>query len=165
MQINPDTPNTRPDGCVFVIESDEVVRSALGFILKPDRAVHAFASIDPALAAAADLQPVIVLLGIDFLRNDGAAVLATLVARVPDAKLLLVANSARDCLALSALAWGAHEVLGKPITHEAVRRKVTALLDTTAAFPTACSGAACDPVGYRLRSAAGMSLAFEGYTS
>jgi DNA-binding response OmpR family regulator len=39
-----------------------------------------------------------------------------------------VANSVSDPLARAALTWGAHDVLGKPITFDGVRAKVDGLL-------------------------------------
>ncbi|MDB5655785.1 MAG: uncharacterized protein JWQ94_3398, partial [Tardiphaga sp.] len=89
--------------------------------------------IDAARASAAEFSPALVLLGIDFLQQDGAAVLADLAVRLPETKLLLVAGSVHDRLATAALAWGGHDVLGKPITYEAVLGKVDALLGRQAA--------------------------------
>ncbi|MGQ0680905.1 response regulator [Bradyrhizobium sp.] len=115
-------------GCIFVVESDEVVRSALQFILRGHRETHGFKSLDQALLKGAELTPEIVMLGIGFLQSDGERMLAEIARRLPGAKILMVANSANDPLARNSLKWGAHDVLGKPIAFDSVHCKVDALL-------------------------------------
>jgi DNA-binding response OmpR family regulator len=114
------------DDIIFVIERDEVVRSALHFILDDQNETHSFGSLE--LAEAAEMAPGLILLGIDFLELDGKRVLAEVATQLPGAKILIVANSANDPLALKSLKWGAHDVLGKPITFDLVRGRVDALL-------------------------------------
>jgi DNA-binding response OmpR family regulator len=46
-----------------------------------------------------------------------------------------VADSVNDPLALTALEWGAHDVLGKPISFDSVHRRVDALLRRQKASP------------------------------
>jgi DNA-binding response OmpR family regulator len=113
---------------IFVVEGDEVIRSALQFILDDHNETYAFRNLDLAFAKAVDVRPNIVLVGIGFLMGNGEQVLAEIGARLPDAKILIVANSVRDPLALTSLTWGAHDVLGKPITFDSVYHKVDALL-------------------------------------
>jgi DNA-binding NtrC family response regulator len=105
---------------IFVIESDEVVRSALQFILKDPGETRGFTDLNQAVAGDADFAPDVVLLGIDLLRADGRPVVEQIARRWDGAKILIVANSVKDLLALAALKWGAHDVLGKPIN---VRRR------------------------------------------
>ena len=116
------------DDIIFVIEADEVIRSALHFILDDHSETHSFAAIDLAYARAGDMTPDLVLLGIDFLKNDGEGAVAGIAGRLPGAKILIVANSVNDPLALKALEWGAHDVLGKPISFDSVHRRVDDLL-------------------------------------
>jgi len=113
---------------IFVVESEEVIRSALQFILNDHSETHGFTSLDQAFAKAADLTPNVVLLGISLVQNYGERALAETAIRLPGAKILIVANSVNDPLALMSLKWGAHDVLGKPITFDSVRCKVDALL-------------------------------------
>lgn len=113
---------------VFVVESDEVIRSALQFILDDHSEAYGFAGLDQAFAKAAGRTPDIVLLGIGFVQNNGESALAEIAARWPGVSILIVANSLNDPLALASLKWGAHDVLGKPITFDSVRCKVDALL-------------------------------------
>ena len=121
---------------IFVVESDEVIRSALQFILDDDSETHAFTGLDQAFAKAADRMPDIVLLGISFVQNNGERVLAEIATRLPGTKILIAANSVNDPLALASLKWGAHDVLGKPITFDSVRCKVDALLGHHNLSPT-----------------------------
>ena len=116
------------DDIIFVVEGDEVVRSALHFILDDQNETHSFADLNLAFSQAANLAPSLVLLGIDFLQNNGERVLAEIARQLPSAKILIVANSTRDPLALRSLTWGAHDVLGKPISFDSVRRRVDGLL-------------------------------------
>ena len=62
------------------------------------------------------------------MQNDGERVVAEIAGRLLGTKILIVANSVNDPLALLSLKWGAHDVLGKPISFDSVRSKVDALL-------------------------------------
>ena len=117
------------DDIIFVVEGDEVVRSALHFILDDRNETHSFANLDQAFAKAADRTPNIVVLGIGFVENNGERALAAVAMQLPGTKILIVANSVNDPIARASLRWGAHDVLGKPITFDSVRGKVDALLD------------------------------------
>ena len=112
---------------IFVVESDEVVRSALQFILDHDE-TSGFAGLGQAIAGAPGLTPDVVLLGVGFVQTNGERLLAEIARHWPGVKILIVANSVHDRLARASLTWGAHDVLGKPITFEGVRGKVDALL-------------------------------------
>jgi DNA-binding response OmpR family regulator len=113
---------------IFVVESDEVVRSALSFILDDHDETSAFASLGQAFDDAPGQTPDVVLLGVGFVQNNGELLLAEIARHWPGVKILTVANSVNDRLARASLQWGAHDVLGKPITFEGVRGKVDALL-------------------------------------
>lgn len=116
------------DEIIFVVEGDEVIRSALHFILDDQNETHSFASPNLALAKAMDVTPDLVLLGVDFLQDDGESALTEFARRLRGAKIMIVANSIHDPLARKGLKWGAHDVLGKPITFDSVHRRVDALL-------------------------------------
>ena len=113
---------------IFVVEGDEVIRSALHFILDDQNETHSFATLAMAYAGAGEETPDLVLLGIDFLQDDGEGVVAGVARRLRGARILIVADSVNDPLALKALKWGAHGVLGKPISFDSVHRQVDALL-------------------------------------
>lgn len=116
------------DDIIFVIEGDEVIRSALHFILDHQNETHSFATLALAYAGAREVTPDLVLLGIDFLQDDGEAAVDGIAKRLPGTKILIVADSANDPLAVRALRWGAHGVLGKPISFDSVHRRVDGLL-------------------------------------
>ncbi len=120
---------SKQDDIVFVVERDEVVRSALHFILDDRDETHSFASLDQAFAKAVDRTPNIILLGIGFVQDNGEKALAEIARRLPDTRILIVANSVNDPIARASLKWGAHGVLGKPISFDSVCGKVDALLD------------------------------------
>jgi DNA-binding NarL/FixJ family response regulator len=128
MPINPKPLCLADDSIIFVVEGDEVVRSALHFILDDHNETHSFAHLDQALANAAGRTPSIILLGIGAVRHDGERTLAEIAIRLPNTRVLIVANSENDPLALASLKRGAHGVIGKPITFDSVRGKVDALL-------------------------------------
>ncbi len=121
------------DDIIFVVERDEVIRSALHFILDDQNETHSFVALELAFAKAAELKardsaPSLVLLGVDLLKNNGERAVAEIAERLPGARILIVANSVNDPLALTGLEWGAHDVLGKPISFDSVQRRVDALL-------------------------------------
>ena len=121
------------DDIIFVVEGDEVIRSALHFILDDQNETHSFANLDLAFVQVAELKardtaPALVLLGVDLLKNNGQRTVAEIARELPGARILIVANTVNDPLALTALEWGAHDVLGKPISFDSVHRRVDALL-------------------------------------
>lgn len=128
MPIDPKPFRLADDSTIFVVEGDEVIRSALHFILDDQNETHSFAYLDQALANAAGRTPDVVLLGIGAVQHNGERPLAEIAMRLPNTRILIVADSENDPLALASLKWGAHGVLGKPITFDSVRGKVDALL-------------------------------------
>jgi len=87
MQIGVEVSRAVENKRIFVVEDDEIIRSALQFMLHDEIA-----------------------------------------ARTPSAKVLMVADSVDDPVALACLKSGADGILAKPITIEAVRFKVDVLL-------------------------------------
>jgi DNA-binding response OmpR family regulator len=120
---------------IFVVERDEVVRSALCFILDDRNETHSFANLEQAYAKAADRPPGIILLGIGFVTDNGERALAEIAIRLPGTRILIVVNSVDDPIARASLRWGAHDVLGRPISFDSVRGKVDALLGRHAISP------------------------------
>ena len=124
------------DEIIFVVEGDEVIRSALHFILDDQNETHSFARLDQAFAKAASRKPNAILLGIGVMQDNDERILAEIVMRLPGTRILIVADSVNDPIAVAALKWGAHDVLGKPISFDSVRRKVDALLRPHELSPT-----------------------------
>lgn len=128
-------PRRTPNGPVlFVVEHDEVIRSALTFILRDHYETHAYASLDQLGAGAAEHSPDLILLG-DGLA-DGATTARQDLADLGQTKLLLLANAigsalaAHDGAAAHCGPFGrrADGILRKPITVDNVRNTVAALL-------------------------------------
>ena len=139
MQSNVRLTNLRPTSnapVLFVVEHDEVIRSALTFILRDEYETHAYASLDQLGAGAAEHSPDLILLG------DGLAGGATMARQdlsdLAQTKLLLLTNTigsavtgndpdgaAAHCGPFGRQADG---ILRKPITVDNVRNTVAALL-------------------------------------
>lgn len=128
MQIGVESSRAVENKRVFVVDGDEITRAALQFMLHDENETHELASVEKALAKGREWRPDLVLLGLPIVENTGVGVLADLAARFPGVKILVVADSDQDPLAKTCLDAGAHAVLGKPLTIEAVRYKVDVLL-------------------------------------
>jgi CheY-like chemotaxis protein len=128
MQIGIEPSRAMDSKRILVVETDEIVRSALQFMLRDENETHALASLKQAYATGRAWKPDLVLLGLAIVQEQGLQVLGDIAARLPGAKILLVADSPNDPLAQACLASGAHGVLGKPIAIESVRTKVDVLL-------------------------------------
>jgi DNA-binding NtrC family response regulator len=128
MQIGVDSSRAVDNKRIFVVEPDEVIRSALQFILADENETHEFGDLDRAYAKAIDWRPHLVLLGIGILRDGNEGALAELTTRLPEVKIVLIADAADDPLAQSCLKLGVADIVAKPITIETVRGKVDAVL-------------------------------------
>ena len=113
---------------VFVIEPDQVVRSALGYILSGRHETFTFAEPADALTKAAAPAPDIVLVGVSILEGNGTETVATLAQEFDRAGIIVVADSATAPLALAGLRHGAQAIIAKPITFEGVTRAVEPVL-------------------------------------
>lgn len=128
MQIGVESSRAVENKRIFVVEADEIIRSALQFMLHDENETHELATLEQAYAKGRDWKPDLLLLGLAIVEDQGVGVLDDIKARLPTAKILLVADSPDHPVAQTCLAAGAAGVLGKPITIEAVRGKVDILL-------------------------------------
>jgi DNA-binding response OmpR family regulator len=128
MQIGVEVSRAVENKRIFVVEDDEIIRSALQFMLHDENETHELATLEQAFAKGRDWKPDLILLGVSIVRAKGIDVLAQIAARTPSAKVLMVADSVDDPVALACLKSGADGILAKPITIEAVRFKVDVLL-------------------------------------
>lgn len=128
MQIGVESSRAVENKRIFVVDNDEIIRSALQFMLHDENETHELQSLEHAYAKAVDWRPDLLLLGIGVVQGMGLDVLADIKAKLPGAKILLVADTADDPLARDCLKAGAHDVLAKPLTIESVRYKVDVLL-------------------------------------
>lgn len=130
MQIRFDPSRLGNSRRIFVVEPDEIIRSALKFILHNVNETHALTSLEQAYAKGRERSPDLVLLGLDIVKDEGIRALNDIATHLPGAKILLVADSADEPLAHDCLDSGAHAVLRKPITIDSVLRTVDVLLDS-----------------------------------
>jgi DNA-binding response OmpR family regulator len=128
MQIGVEASRAVENKRIFVVETDEIIRSALQFMLHDENETHEMASLEEAYAKFRGWKPDLILLGLAIVKSGGLNVLDDIAARLPGARILIVADSPDDPLVNALLQAGAHDVLGKPITVESVRSKVDILL-------------------------------------
>lgn len=128
MQIGVESSRAVENKRVFVIDTDEITRAALQFMLHDENETHELAGIGAAYEKAVSWKPDVILLGMPIVQESGIGVIAELRARIPGAKIAVVTDSATDATAQSCLKQGAHSLLTRPFTIESVRRKVDILL-------------------------------------
>ena len=128
MQIGVESLRAVENKRVFVVDSDEVTRAVLQFILHDENETHEIASLAAAYQKAASWRPDLILLGMPVVQEHGIGVVGEIVERIPGVKIAIVADSGADATAQSCLKQGAHSLLAKPLTVEVVGRKVDILL-------------------------------------
>lgn len=129
MQIGVETSKAVDQRRVFVVDDDEITRAALQFMLHDEIETHELASPEAAYDKGVDwLKPHLLLLGVSFLKQRGLGLLGELTAKFPGVRLLLVCEKSDEALAVEGMKAGAHGTLVKPLTLEAVRKKVDTVL-------------------------------------
>jgi len=128
MQIGVDSARAVDNRRVFVVDNDEITCAALQFMLHDEIETHEITSLAAAYAKAVDWKPDLILLGMGIVKEHGIGVLAEIRARIPNLKLVLVADSTADPLAQECLKNGVNSILAKPLTIEKARQKVDAQL-------------------------------------
>ncbi|HEY8337406.1 MAG TPA: response regulator [Tardiphaga sp.] len=136
MQIGVETSKAVDQRRVFVIDDDEITRAALQFMLHDEIETHELLNPEEAYEKGVDwLKPHVVLLGVSFLKQRGAALVPEIVARFPGVRILITCEKADEATAVEGLKAGAHGALVKPLTLEAVRKKVDTILGRGGAAP------------------------------
>jgi DNA-binding NarL/FixJ family response regulator len=136
MQIGVETSKAVDQRRVFVVDEDEITRAALQFMLHDEIETHELASLDEAYAKGSGwLAPDLILLGVSIVAERGREVIADIVARYPSIRILIVTGKEDEAVAIEALKAGAHGALVKPLTLEAVRKKVDTVLGRAGAAP------------------------------
>ena len=128
MQIGVESSRAVENKRVFVVDSDEITRAVLQFMLHDENETHEIATVAAAYDKAANWKPDVILLGMPIVQERGIDVVNEICARIPGVKIAIVADSSADATARCCLKHGAHSLLTKPLTIEAVRRKVDILL-------------------------------------
>jgi DNA-binding response OmpR family regulator len=136
MQIGVETSKAVDQRRVFVIDEDDVTRAALQFMLHDEIETHELATPEEAYEKGTDwLMPHVVLLGVSFLKQRGSGLISELAGRFPGVRVLIVTDKSEEATALQGLKAGAHGALVKPLTLEAVRKKVDTILGRGGAAP------------------------------
>ena len=128
MQIGVETSRAVENKRVFVVSGDDITRTVLQFMLHDENETHELPDLGSAYAKAIDWKPDLLLLSLEIVEAQGAAVLREIAARLQGVKVTLIAEPGQDATAQTYLNSGAHGVLTKPFTVEAVRRKVDIML-------------------------------------
>lgn len=128
MQIGVETSRAVENKRVFVVDSDEITRAALQFMLHDENETHELGSLEEAYAKSVGWKPDLILLGLAIVLQEGDGIFGEIAGRIPGVKILLVANPGEEADAQDGVKSGAHGILVKPLTVESVRRKVDILL-------------------------------------
>jgi CheY-like chemotaxis protein len=138
MQIGVDNDSRVENKRVFILDNDGITGSILQFMLEDHNETHEFASLEEAFDASEKVVygkaeksiPHLLIVGVNILEAKGLEALHEIAAKFPTAKIVICAENAEVPLAKAALAkgGGAHGIVTKPLTVEAVRRKVDMLL-------------------------------------
>lgn len=136
MQIGVETAKAVDQRRVFVVDEDEIIRAALQFMLHDEIETHELGSLDEAYAKGQGwLAPDVILLGVSIVAARGVEVVAEITGRYPSVRILIVTGKEDEATAIAALKAGAHGALVKPLTLEAVRRKVDTILGREGGAP------------------------------
>ncbi len=129
MQIGVETSKAVDQRRVFVIDRDEITRAALQFMLQDEIETHELANIEEAYEKSAGwLKPDVLLLGVSFLKDRGVGLIGDLTTVFPGIRILIVCDKTDEGTAIEGIKAGAHGALVKPLTLEAVRKKVDTIL-------------------------------------
>lgn len=130
MQIGVETSKAVDQRRVFVIDEDEVTRAALQFMLHDEIETHELATPEEAYNRGGDawLKPDVIMLGVCFIKQRGTGIIAELNEKFPKVRILIVTDKSEEATALEGLKAGAHGAVVKPLTLEAVRKKVDTIL-------------------------------------
>lgn len=129
MQIGVESAKAVDQRRVFVVNEDEIMRAALQFMLHDEIETHELVSLEEAYARGTGwLAPDLMLLGVSIVAARGPAVVAEIAMRYPGIRILIVTGKEDEAIAIAGLKAGAHGALVKPLTLEAVRRKVDTVL-------------------------------------
>jgi DNA-binding response OmpR family regulator len=140
MQIGVETSRALENKRVFVVDSDEVTRAALQFILHDENETHELAGLEEAFARSEGRRVDLLLLGSAIVEEKGMGVLGEAKAGLPGSKVLVVMKGAATDASTKEFAQrctsaGADGVLLKPFTVESVRQRVDNILGRRIAGP------------------------------
>ncbi len=124
MQIGVDSSTAVENKRLFVVDTDEITRMALQFMLHDENETHDLPSLDAAFSKSVDWKPDLLLLGVGVIKEKGVEILETIKSRIPGITVVLVTDSMDAPLNETCLQSGADALIVKPLTIETVRKKV-----------------------------------------
>ena len=128
MQIGAEMAKVIENRRVFVVDDNEIFRSAIQFMLHDEYETHEVESATGALAKAERMKPDLLVVAEGVIRANGFDLIQEYLARIPNARILVVIDQISSGFGQQCLAAGAHGFLAKPLRIELVRDKVDALL-------------------------------------
>jgi DNA-binding response OmpR family regulator len=128
MQIGVESSKAVDNKRLFVVDTDEITRMALQFMLHDENETHDLPSLTAAMDKSKEWKPDLLLLGVGVVAESGIDVLNTIKSEIDGVKILLVADAAEDPLTKACMDGGADGLLLKPLTVEAARKKVDIML-------------------------------------
>lgn len=131
MQIGVETSKAVDQRRIFVVDEDDIIRTALQFMLQDEIETHEMATLEEAydkVEATAWLKPDLIILGVSFIAARGPEVVREINSRFPATTILLTCDKSEEATALEGIKAGANAALVKPLTLEAVRKKVDTIL-------------------------------------
>jgi DNA-binding response OmpR family regulator len=127
MQIGVETSKAVENKRVFVVDSDEITRAALQFMLHDENETHEFADLEAALRKAENWQPDLLILNAALVLASAPDLIASLKTGIPGLKVLVaIEGGTTDARTLRQS--GADGVLHKPLTIEKARMAVDVAL-------------------------------------
>jgi CheY-like chemotaxis protein len=127
MQIGVETSKAVDNKRVFVVDSDEITRAALQFMLHDENETHEFADLDAALRKAEHWRPDLLVMNAALVLASAPDLITGLKARIGGLKVL-VSIEAGTTDARTLRQAGADGVLHKPLTIEKARMAVDVAL-------------------------------------
>jgi DNA-binding NarL/FixJ family response regulator len=112
---------------IFIIDDNEILRGAIR--LHDGFEAHELVSATGALSKAKQMKPDLLVLTEGVIRVNGTDLIQEFLARIPEAKILVVVDQVSSGFGPLCIAAGAHAFLAKPLRAEVVRDKVDALLN------------------------------------
>lgn len=128
MQIGVDSQRAVENKRVFVVDNDDVVGTALQFMLADEMETHVVTEAAAAMEKGRAFPPQLILLGAGVIASEGAGVVTQFKAQLAGVKILVVCESADEPAVKEAMALGAEGALTRPLKLETVRQKVDAQL-------------------------------------
>ncbi len=136
MQIGVETSKAVDQRRVFIIDEDDITRTALQFMLADEIEAHEMASPEEAREKGKGwLKPDLLLVGAAFLESRGTNLIGEMKSAFDGAQILIVYDHSQEAVALSGLHAGANGALVKPLKLDVVRTKVDTVLGRAGAAP------------------------------